>query len=554
MTETSSARPPAIRAFCKALNLTLLVTPLVAACALPAFASDTPRYGGTIVLATLAEPVCLDPTVGGDVPQDIIAHQFLDSLISQDEDGSYHPWLAKSWEVSPDGLRYTFHLRNDVKFTDGTPFNAAAVKANFNHWLDPKTGSANIAPELTAYAGTQIVDDDTAIVTLKTPVAFFLTTLANPSAGIQSPKAIARGNTLNCESPVGSGPFIVQKWVRGSGIFFTRNENYNSPPPQATHHGKAYAEKVEWRIIQEPATRYNALASGDVGVINGLPPENYIPAKSAGNVTVIDDSQPGVPWEVDLNTKRAPFNDLLVRQAFRHAINPAVALRSLFFGAYKPVGGPLSPDTPFYDASFEHAYPYDIATANKLLDQAGWTARDSAGYRTKDGKRLTVHFPVYANTQPADVALFEQLQATAKKAGFDVKIEEADRSQVHSRQYTWDYDLYIDYWTVNTPGALKFIYDSEGLTSIDGGYHNNEVGLNNKHIDELLDRGEQVSDHAEQQKIYSDVQKYVSDQALFAPLYVYPSLAAFNTDKVRGVRSDWSVHSVTLYDAWVPQG
>jgi ABC-type transport system substrate-binding protein len=79
-----------------------------------------------------------------------------------------------------------------------------------------------------------------------------------------------------------------------------------------------------------------------------------------------------------------PFNDLLVRQAFRHAINPAAALRSLFFGVYEPVGGPLSPDTPFYDASFEHAYPYDIAAADKLLDQAGWTGRDSAGYRTKD--------------------------------------------------------------------------------------------------------------------------------------------------------------------------
>jgi peptide/nickel transport system substrate-binding protein len=88
MTETSRLRPPAIRAFRRALNLTLFVTPLVATCALPAFASDTPRYGGTIVLATLTEPVCLDPTVGGDVPQGIIAHQFLDSLISQDKDGS----------------------------------------------------------------------------------------------------------------------------------------------------------------------------------------------------------------------------------------------------------------------------------------------------------------------------------------------------------------------------------------------------------------------------------------------------------------------------------
>jgi peptide/nickel transport system substrate-binding protein len=537
------------------IGLTLGLIPLLGAWLSPLAhaAADTPRYGGTIVLATLKEPTCLDPTVGGDVPQDIIAHQFLDSLISQNEDGSYHPWLVQSWDISPDGLRYTFHLRHDVKFTDGTPFNAAAVKANFDHWLDPKTGSANIAPQLTNYVGTQIVDDYTAVVTLKTANSFFLTTLANPSAGIQSPKAMARGNMLNCVSPVGSGPFIVQKWIRGSEIIFTRNDNYNSSPPQATHTGKAYAERVDWRIIPEPATRYNALASGDVGVINGLPPEDYIAAKSADNITVIDDFQPGVPWQVDLNTRRAAFNDVLVRRAFRYAVDAPAALRSVFFGAYKPAGGPLSPNTPYYDAAVEHAYPYDIAEANKLLDQAGWTQRDAEGYRTKNGQRLVIHFPVYADTQPADRALFEQVQATTKKAGFDLLIEKADDSQVHSKQYTWNYDLYIDYWTVNTPGALKFIYNSDGLTSLDGGYHNNETGYATPHLDDLLNRGVEVSDKAEQQKIYSDAQQIISDEALAAPLYVYPSLAAFNTDKVRGVRSDWSVHSVTLYDAWVPQ-
>ena len=518
-------------------------------------ADETPTSGGTIVFATPDEPTCLDPTVGGDVPQDIIAHQFLDSLVSQDQDASYRPWLAKSWDIAPDGLRYTFHLRNDVKFTDGTPFNAAAVKANFDHWLDPKTQSSNIAPQLTNYVGTEAVDDETAVVTLKTANAFFLTTLANPSAGIQSPLALKRGNTLNCESPVGSGPFVVAKWDRGNAILFVRNENYNSPPPQAHHQGKAYAEKVEWKIINEPATRFNALLSGEVGVVNGVPPENYPAAKAAANIKLIEDAQPGVPWQLDFNTTRAPFNDLRVRQAFRSAADPAAGLSSAFFGAYKTVGGPLSPSTPFYDPAFEKAYPYDLAKANALLDAAGWTKRDADGTRVKDGKRLTAYFPIDASKQPADFALLEQVQATVKDAGFQFVIDKGDRAAVHGRQYKWDYDFYIDYWTVNTPGALKFIYHSDGLKSLDtdGGYHNNEAGINDPHLDALLDKGVQVSDRAEQQKIFSEAQKIVSDQALAVPLYVFPSLAAYNTDVVRDVHSDWSVHSVTLYDAWVPK-
>lgn len=530
-----------------------LLTGAIAATGAATAADDAPRYGGTIVLATLEEPKCLDPAFGGDVPQDIIAHQFLDSLISQDEKGDYHPWLAKSWEISPDGRQYTFHLRDGVKFTDGTPFNAAAIKANFAHWLDPKTGSGNIAPQLTDFEGVDVVDDLTAVVKLKSPNSFFLTILANPTGGIQSPAAIARGNEQNCVSPVGTGPFKVTGWDRGNAVYFERNEDYDWAPPIAGHQGKAYADKVEWRVIAEPATRYNALAAGEVGVIIGVPPENFSAAKGQENITVIEDSQPGVPWQVDLNTRRAPFDDIRVRKAFRHSADAASGLKSIFFGAYKPVGGPLSPTTPFYDPAFETAYPYDIEKANALLDEAGWTGRDAEGYRTRDGKRLTVYFPVNAAEQPADLALFEQLQATARKAGFDVVIDKVEQAEAYKRQYAWDYDIYIDYWTVNTPGALKFIYHSDGLKAVGGGYHNNESGIDDPHLDALLDKGVQTSDTAEKQKIYSEAQKIVSDQALFVPLYVYPSLSAFNTDKVRDVKTDWSIHSVGLFDAWVPQ-
>jgi peptide/nickel transport system substrate-binding protein len=100
---------------------------------------------------------------------------------------------------------------------------------------------------------------------------------------------------------------------------------------------------------------------------------------------------------------------------------------------------------------------------------------------------------------------------------------------------------------------MNFIYHSDGLTSLDGGYHNNEAGVNDPHLDALLNEGPATSDPAKQKQIYDEAQQIVSDKALAAPLYVYPSIAAFNTDKVRDVRNDWSVHSVTLYDAWVPK-
>ncbi|MBB4201011.1 hypothetical protein CCR94_00675 [Rhodoblastus sphagnicola] len=530
--------------------------PCFALAAASAYAENAkPSYGGDIVLATLKEPECLDPTVGGDVPQDIIAHQFLDSLVSQDEHAGYHPWLAKSWDISADGLRYTFHLRDDVKFTDGERFNAAAVKANFDHWLDPATGSGNIAPQLTNYLGVDIVDEYTIAVKLKTANAYFLTLLANPSAGIQSPKAVTRGNADNCVSPVGTGPFIVTNWDRGHAIYFKRNEDYNWASPLAEHQGKAYAEKVEWRIIVEPATRYNGLVSGEIGVVDGLPPENFNAAKSASNISIIDDNEPGVPLQIDFNTKRAPFDDIKVRRAFLHAVDITPALKSVFFGAYKQARGPLSPNTPFYDPAFDNTYPHDIKKANALLDEAGWTGRTADGYRTKNGKTLEAHFPISASTQPADLALFEQVQAFTKKAGFKVFLDTDEDSKVLTRQASWDYELYIDYWNINTPSALRFIYHSDGLVGVDhgSGYHNNQIGIKDAHIDELLDKGPQTNDAAERQKIYSEVQKIVADQALTVPLYVYPSLSAYNTDKVRGVHPDWSIHSVTLFDAWVPK-
>lgn len=521
-------------------------------------ASDTPVYGGTITFATSAEPVCLDPSYEGDDSQDLVGGEYLDRLVSVYQNGSYGPWLATSWTISGNGLTYTFQLKHGVKFTDGTSFDAAAVQANITHWLAPATQSGNIGAALSGVLkSVSIPSAYTITLHLSTPDSWLLMDLANPAAGIQSPKALARGDAANCQSPVGTGPFKIERWIHGSEIIFVRNNNYNSPPPQATHTGKAYASEVIWKFLPEGATRFAALQDGEVGVIDGIPPENMSTAKSTSTFDVIDAEMPGVPQQLDLNTTKAPFNNIDVRKAFLYAADVKEALKSAFFGAYSAPAGVLSPTTPDYTSSVADAYGFDLAKANQLLDEAGWTAKNSQGYRTKGGQELTVVLPVSSlsqtGVQTETEALYEQLQATEKEAGFNLEIEQGDTATVSQDETTYNYNLYIDYWTVNTPYALNYVYSSVGAKATPGVYHNDVSGIQDPRIDTLLQDGLDTTNTALQHKYYAEAQQVISSDAVSLQLYIYPVQLAENTSVVRGLRLDWSEPIPVLYDAWVPK-
>jgi peptide/nickel transport system substrate-binding protein len=166
---------------------------------------------------------------GGWVQEAYIDRQVLDSLVSQVQGGKIVPWLATSWKVSADQKTWTFTLKKGVKFTDGTPFNAAAVKANFEYWLDPKAGNSTVRAYIGEYyKSSKAVDDHTFELDLTKPYSPLLSALSQGYFGVQSPQALARGVAANCVDPVGTGPFIVQKWNRGQNIIFVRNPNYSS--------------------------------------------------------------------------------------------------------------------------------------------------------------------------------------------------------------------------------------------------------------------------------------------------------------------------------------
>ncbi|MFJ2333566.1 ABC transporter substrate-binding protein [Pseudomonas helleri] len=513
--------------------------------------SDKPVSGGTLIYATDREPTCLDPHVAGDMPQVFIGQQYLDSLVSMDDQGQIGPWLAKSWEVSADGLTYTFHLRDDVHFTDGTPFNAAAVKANLDHMANPKTQSSTAGGYIRQYRSTDVLDDHTAVVHLATPYAAFLEVLAQGFLGIESPTALLRSRDENCESPVGSGPFKIVRWDRQSQVELVRNPDYNWAPPTAKHQGPAWLERIVWKFIQEPSVRFASLQAGEVDVIETLPPESHEAARRNPDLTVLVALRPGNPTNGTLNITRAPFNDLKVREAFVRSSDVEGALKSVYFSEFPRAGGPLSSATRFYSSDFEHAQDYDPARAAQLLDEAGWTGRDSEGYRTRDGKRLQVHVVMGNRTPPSEYTLWEQVQATTRAVGFQLIIDQMSDVQATQRQADWDYDIRIGYWNTNTPDVLRIIFGSEFIRPAGvGGYHQNTAGFSDGAFDGLIQQALTTQDPEQRKALYYKAQQIASSQYL--QLTTYPQSSRLGIYKTtQGVRLEPSLAVTYLYDAWV---
>src|SRR5690606_8636062 len=285
-------------------------------------ATGEPVEGGTLVYATGdAEPTCLDPHVGGNYPQALVSTQFLEPLVGRDADGQIQPWLATDWQVSEDGLTWDLTLAAGVTFTDGAPVAgvtacaAEAVKGNIEHLQGPAAASSTGWLAVQKSAEVEAVDDTHVRFHLSEPDSALLESLSMQWTAIQSPAGIARGMEENCAAPIGTGPFVVTEWVPQQHVLLERNEDYATPGPQAQNDGPSYIERIEWRFIPDPATRWAALQSGEVHVIDNPEPEAIVAAEAGDEVTHIDAPRPGSVNRIELNSAQPPFDDIRVRQA-----------------------------------------------------------------------------------------------------------------------------------------------------------------------------------------------------------------------------------------------
>ncbi|HLS14436.1 MAG TPA: ABC transporter substrate-binding protein [Beutenbergiaceae bacterium] len=502
-----------------ALLASAAVVALVAACSSgDAQTSDEPQTGGTLVYATGdAEPTCLDPHVGGNYPQGLISTQFLEPMVGRDADGQIVPWLATDWEVSEDGLTWDFTLAEDVTFTDGTPLDAEAIKVNVEHLQDPDTASSTGYLAVQKVEEVEPVDDTHARFHLSEPDAALLESLSMQWTAIQSPAGIERGQDENCAAPIGTGPFIVQDWAPQQHVELVRNDDYAGLAPGTSNDGPAHLEAITWRFIPDPATRYSALQSGEVQVIDNPEPEAI--AAADGEIEHIDAPRPGASNRLELNSGQTPFDEPEVREAFIRLADIGPGIESLYLGTATQSYSPMSSIEPHSYAD-ESLFDTDPEAAAELLDEAGWDTFDDDGYRTRDGERLTVRIPVSTDQSvAAEQSLLEQIQANAAEGGFEVILTPMDLSAWYEDLAENDYEAVTAPYTKVGADVLRILYHSDSIEPAPSGYFANLAQVDDPALDEMLEDAAAIDDDQQRADLYAQAQAQILEGFHILPLY-----------------------------------
>src|SRR5215468_10049176 len=358
----------------------------VAAPMLPPASAQAP---GTLVLGLDQEPPTLDPHASPSAVTYQIIASVTESLLYRGPDGKLVPWLAESWSTSGDGRSVTFKLRRDVRFHDGTPFNADAVKFNFDRIVDPKFKAGGARAALAGYAGSKVLDEYAVQVSFETPYAPFLTYAASGPLSIVSPKAVRESGDLVHTRPIGTGQFMIKDYVAKDHTTMVRVADYKRKVPWSDRSGPAQMETVVWKFIPEAGTRVATLESGETQGIYLVPAQSLPRLEGNKDMRVDRMPWPGVPRIWLLNTTKPPLDDVKVRRALNFAVDKEAFLATVYKGTALKAAAPLTAVMLDDPGVKRVAIPFDAAKAKALLGEAGWQP-GADGIRGKGGQRLEI--------------------------------------------------------------------------------------------------------------------------------------------------------------------
>jgi peptide/nickel transport system substrate-binding protein len=508
------------------------------------------KRGGTLRVTTAADTGTFDVHSISHGNVQWLGRVLYDCLVYQDEQGRVSPWLAKSWEVSDDGKTYTFHLREGVTFSDGEKFNAQAVKVNLEHMRDPATKSPLAAAYIAPYEQGRVLDEYTFQATLREPYSPFLDVLAQSWLGMISPKQILEAPKSIAEHPVGSGPFVLHSYTRDQGAVFVRREGYDWSPPVTRHRGEAYLDRIELSFVPEPMIRFTSLAAGQSDLTLDAPPQNAKAIRESVDLTLRSRIRKGNPFRsLTFNVEKPPFDDVRVRRAVAKGIDREGLAWIIGFGEYRSKADFLAANTRYYDPAFKDVLAYDVKAANASLDEAGWTARDAQGYRTRHGERLGA--TLLATESPSfSSAVAVAIQADLKKLGFQLRIELLPVAQATDRRYAGNFQVMGGgYWHTNTPDGLYILYHSDSITS-EKRIGQNGGRLRDAELDRLLASARRSQDPARLQALYGKAQQRLAELVPVVPSFESHVLVAYSK-RLAGVIFDTSHNTVFLPSLWL---
>lgn len=465
------------------------------------------RAQDTLIYAQGADPRGLDPALVDDGESAKIIVNIYEGLLKYNKDSTeVEPCLAESWDVSKDGLTYTFHLKKGVKFHDGTDFNADAVKFNIDRQIPPKV------TEDMGYAGfvfgsvksVEAVDPYTVKINMKAACTPFLNNLAmSLGAPMISPKALQDNQNNVNEHPCGTGPYKFVSWTKSQNIVLTRNDNYWGT--------KAVTKNVIFKFIKDNSARVVALNNGEADVIDGIDATVVSQIQSAGNKIY---EAPGMNINyMAYNTTKAPFTDAKARTAVSQAVNVPELVKSLYQGYSDPATSVMPSFMPGYDAGIKQV-PYDAAAAKSALAAAGIKS---------------VHMITYSNPRPYNTAngqaLAEAVQGYLSKVGVKAVIDSYDWTTYKEKVKAGDYDICFYGWTGDNGDPDNFM---ELMTDKDPTM--NVARYNNPAFKALIAKGVAAPAGDARNKIYTDLENMAAKEAVWLPISHGKTLCGYRSN------------------------
>ncbi len=505
----------------------------------------TPEFGDALVENESAEPAHLNVLLAtADAYSNYIGQYIFETLLDLDDDTlEMKPNLAERWEISEDHLHYTFYLRKDVKFTDGIPLTAKDVKATYDLVMDPTHDTADIRNYLQDIESVDVIDDYTIRFNMTKP--YFRHLLSLGGINVYPAHIYGQGDfnkhPRNRE-PIGSGPYIFEKWETGAQISLVRNENWWGPKPHL-------ARRV-FRFIKDDNAAFQALERHDIDR-HEVPPEQWVRRTNTDKFQkefqklILDSPIPGylsrfnyIGW----NTRKPQFEDKRVRQALCMLFNREQIIKEVWAGYGEVAVSDIYYKAPDHDKNLK-PWPFDPERAKKLLDEAGWKDSDGDGVRDKGGVKLEFELS-YGSSVPEYDQLGAVFQDELRRAGVRVTLNPAEWATFQQRVQERKFDACMLAW-LSPP-----MYDGYQLwhsSQADEG--SNYPGLKNPEVDKILEEVRITFDNEKRYALNHQLEAILNEEQPYLFLYHRPALVALDS-RFRGVNVRTA--GIDPLEWWVP--
>ena len=502
-----------------------LAAPLVTlSLILPACGGDTDGHadpGDELVIAWPAsrEPASLDGHIEPYQTAWLIDYMIADPLLIIGPDGEFHPALATAWSSNDVADEWTFTLRSDVVFQDGTPFGAEAVKYNVERILDPATRSGEMAAHVGPVERVEAVDDTT--VTLHYAAPWVTVLDAFRRVPIWSPAAAERWGIEQFDRHlVGAGPFLLEEWVPNDHVTVRRWDGYGGWNSISNEPGPARVERVTIRFIGEEAVLGNIVRTGNAHIAMNLPTAYIDDYRDAEGFSLLTGYQAGTGLQMVMNTRRPPFNDIRVRRALLHGTDQQALNDLLYDGHYLTADGPLNTVHGCYWQGNADYYPHDPETAKQLLEQAGYTDHDGDGIREAhgvpgidDGTPLRVRWTILDREE-----MGEAVQAQWRPLGIELVIEIVPGPVQLERVNARDFDLIYERQRSPDPLLMDMLWNS--AHDVVGGWA--WTGFVDAELDGIVGQLRVLPEREARCGLARQAQRIIMDNALMLPTLSEP--------------------------------